>query len=171
MCVLMHDTSEEPHQGEKQMNRFRLRTGMAGFTLIELLLVVAIIGVLAAIAVPYYGDYAKKAKFSEVVAAVNPVRLAVEICVAEKGTTDTDNCDSNTEVGITTADYAAGDNVASIVLDGDGTAAANKASITATAAASAGGYTYILEGVVSSKVVKWTLDTTNSTCYAVGYCR
>jgi type IV pilus assembly protein PilA len=149
----------------------RLRSKTAGFTLIELLIVVAIIGVLAAIAVPFYGDYAKKAKFSEVIAAVSPVRLAVEVCVAEKGTTDTDQCDSNAEVGITTADYAAGDNVDTIVLDGDGVAVPNKASIKATAATAAGGYTYILEGAVSNKVIKWTLDTVNSTCYAVGYCR
>ncbi|HIG91946.1 MAG TPA: prepilin-type N-terminal cleavage/methylation domain-containing protein [Methylococcaceae bacterium] len=54
-----------------------------GFTLIELLIVVAIIGILAAIAIPAYSDYTKKAKFAEVISAVNGVKLAIEVCSAE----------------------------------------------------------------------------------------
>lgn len=48
-----------------------------GFTLLELMIVVAIIGVLAAIAVPQYQDYAARAKLSRVAAAVDPLKLAV----------------------------------------------------------------------------------------------
>ena len=51
-----------------------------GFTLIELMIVVAIIGILAAIAVPQYQTYTKKAKFTEVVQATQPFKLGVELC-------------------------------------------------------------------------------------------
>jgi type IV pilus assembly protein PilA len=59
-----------------------MRKVQHGFTLIELLIVVAIIGILAAIAIPSYQNYTKKAKFSEVVQATAPFKLAVEECVA-----------------------------------------------------------------------------------------
>ena len=48
-----------------------------GFTLIELMIVVAIIGILAAVALPAYQDYTKRAKMSEVVLAASACRTAV----------------------------------------------------------------------------------------------
>lgn len=48
-----------------------------GFTLIELMIVVAIVGILAAIAVPAYQDYMTRAKVSEGVAAIDQARTAV----------------------------------------------------------------------------------------------
>ena len=56
-----------------------------GFTLIELMIVIAIIGILAAIAVPQYQTYTNKAKFSEVVGSTAPWKLAVELCVQDNG--------------------------------------------------------------------------------------
>lgn len=52
-----------------------LRKAQAGFTLIELLIVVAIVGILAAVAIPAYQDYTKKAKLSEGLAKLDELKL------------------------------------------------------------------------------------------------
>lgn len=61
------------------------RTMQQGFTLIELMIVVAIIGILAAVALPAYQDYTTRAKVSEVVLAASGARTSIAEAYATNG--------------------------------------------------------------------------------------
>jgi type IV pilus assembly protein PilA len=69
---------------------FIMKRIQQGFTLIELMIVVAIVGILAAIALPAYRDYTIRAKVSEALAAAGACKTSVAEFAANKGTLPTD---------------------------------------------------------------------------------
>jgi prepilin-type N-terminal cleavage/methylation domain-containing protein len=62
-----------------------LRTNNSGFSLVELMIVIVIIGVLAAVAVPIYNNNVRKAKMSEADAALGSIRTQLRVYYGENG--------------------------------------------------------------------------------------
>jgi type IV pilus assembly protein PilA len=132
----------------------------AGFTLIELMIVVAIIGILAAIAVPQYQSYTKKAKFTEVVNATSSRKSFVEVCMQDPNMTPATDCIGGKN-GIPADDATGFGNVAGVKVEASGV-------ITATAGSALGGATYIMVPKLVNGNVTWGSDT--GTCKTAGLC-
>ena len=62
-----------------------MQKSQQGFTLIELMIVVAIIGILASVAIPQYGEYTQRTKLAKVLALAAPIKGTMAQVYSEKG--------------------------------------------------------------------------------------
>ncbi len=129
-----------------------------GFTLIELMIVVAIIGILAAVALPAYQDYTVRAKVTEVILAASGSKIGIAEWAQTKNALPT--------AAEYTPAYTATTKVASVTWDG----AAIKA--TSIAAEIPGGGDVLLTGTLAADgKVTWVCTGTISSKYLPASCR
>ncbi len=134
-----------------------------GFTLIELMIVVAIIGILAAVAIPAYSGYVSKAKFQNIVSAASSIETSISLCLQENSGAIA-SCDTADLVGVTLPTIAqmGGFTTADLAID------AGTAAVRATGTDDAGGFTYLNTPTLNGSVIEWAQT---GTCLAAGHCK
>jgi type IV pilus assembly protein PilA len=128
-----------------------MKSMQKGFTLIELMIVIAILGILMAIAIPAYQDYTVRAKVSEGISLAGAAKTAV----AETYMSNNAYPETNSAAGLPASDTIKGNNVSGVLV---GTAGA--ITITYTGLPS-GNTTLILKPIVNAGSVSWTCNTGN----------
>jgi type IV pilus assembly protein PilA len=146
-----------------------MKNKQTGFTLIELMIVVAIIGILAAIALPAYNQYTEKTKYTEIISATAGVKSAIEVCGQTKGGFSATTCNVPSEPAITVA-TAGAVGPASVTSVTPTLGGADIAIITVVPAPIGGidfGDTYIATGTYSNGQVTWVIS---GGCLAKAFC-
>jgi type IV pilus assembly protein PilA len=134
------------------MNRRSIaRNVQKGFTLIELMIVVAIIGILAAVALPAYQDYTKRARVSEGLGLASGAKTAVAEYFASKSVFPT----TNASAGIAPAGSITGNAVRSVTVGAGGGITVVYSTLVAS------GATIILTPTAANGSVKWNCKLGN----------
>jgi type IV pilus assembly protein PilA len=138
-----------------------MQQAQRGFTLIELMIVIAIIGILAAIAIPQYQDYVTRAKWAENNTVIAPVKLAIGECLQNNNSVLA-SCDTIAEITSATGYPAlpsASNNLASVALT------ATTAAIVVTGTAAVGSCVVTWSpNVADSNKITWGGVTSGASC-------
>lgn len=143
---------------EQIMKKLNTMKKAQGFTLIELMIVVAIIGILAAVALPAYQTYTEKARYTEVVLAASAFKTSLEVCAQVEGTLAAASC-GHSQGGVPAAAGASGA-VTSVTVAGH---TATAVTITVVPVAQGGIVatdTYVLTGALASGQITWSDNCT-----------
>ena len=132
-----------------------------GFTLIELMIVVAIIGILAALAIPAYQNYLKTAKFAEVILSIAPAKTAIEVCYQIEASLD--SCNTEAEIGIDSDQLEAGQYVQRVLIFG----LSNRVFAASIGTTDVDSTFYWISSVPSSGSLVWEKG---GSCINAGYC-
>lgn len=136
-----------------------------GFTLIELMIVVAIIGILAAIAIPQYQDYVTRAKYQDGVSALESTKAATALCI-QNNAGDPTQCNTDAAIGTTMPTSAA--KGAITIARGTFTAGTSgtggTAVFTITGNASMGSCVVTATGTVNPANINWDYVTSGTGC-------
>jgi len=147
-----------------------MQNRQSGFTLIELMIVIAIIGILAAMAIPAYQDYTRRAYISEVLVAASAAKVAVEEYHAANGSWPASNASagiaangswpaSNASAGIADATASRGGSIARLDVQASG--AVSIINVEVSSKVASGAHVWLTPQATTSGSYRWVCSGDN----------